>query len=53
MLNYFISCSQKLLLTQLQKLHKEYKPTQNLLIDGFLQNKIIKINENEFFIGFV
>jgi hypothetical protein len=53
MQKYLISCPQNQILTSLEKLHKEHKTTQNLLNDRFLQNKIIKINENEFFVGFV
>jgi hypothetical protein len=53
MQKYFISCQQNQILIITEKLHKKHKPTHNLLNDRFLQNKIIKINENEFFVGFV
>jgi len=53
MQKYLIAYLQNQILTITEKLHKKHKTTQNLLSNGFLQNKIIKINENEFFVGFV
>jgi hypothetical protein len=53
MQKYFIPCPYHPTLRTLHKPYKKYKPTHNLLIEQFLPNKILKINENEFLVGFV